>query len=72
MSTALVLAFKSTEGKICNIKVNTPRADVTRAEAEAVMNDIIGRNVFQTASGAALAAIDSIYITAITKNELLA
>ena len=72
MATALVLAFKTTEGRICNLKISKPRADVTRTEAEAVMNDIISKNVFVTTSGAALATIESIYLTATTKTELLA
>lgn len=71
MATVLVLAFKTTEGKICNIKVNNPRVDVTRSEAEAVMSDIITRNVFETASGSGLAAIDSVYLLATTKSEVL-
>lgn len=72
MSKVLVLAFKTSEGKINNLKINKPRADVTRAEAEAVMNDIIAKNVFVTSSGASLAEIDSVYVTVTTKNELLA
>lgn len=71
MATALVLAFKTTDGKTCNIKISNPRVDVTRAEAETVMNDIIDQDVFETASGASLAEIEGVYTVVTTKNEVL-
>lgn len=71
MSTALVLAFKTTDNKIYNIRINEPKSDITRAQAETVMNELIAKNVFQTASGASLSAIDSVYTIVTNKNELL-
>lgn len=71
MTISLVLAFKTTEGKSCNIRINSPRADVGRAEAEAVMNDVIARNVFMTSSGATLVSIESVHMIVTSKNELL-
>lgn len=71
MSTALLLGFKTTDGKIYNIRINNPKSDITRAQAETVMNEIIAKNVFQTASGASLSAIDSVHTVVTTKNELV-
>ena len=72
MATSLVLAFKTTEGKICNIKINDPKEGVTRTEAVAVMNDIIVKNVFETSTGARLSAVESVYTVVTTKSEVLA
>ena len=72
MATSLVLAFKTTEGKICNIKINDPKEGVTRTEAVAVMNDIIAKNVFETSTGARLSAVESVYTVVTTKSEVLA
>ena len=71
MSKSIVLAFRTTDGRICNIRINNPKADITRTQAEAVMNDIIAQNVFITGTGATLATIDSIYSVVSTKNEIL-
>ena len=71
MSTSLILAFKTTDSKICNIRINNPKTGITRAQAEAVMQDIIDKNIFQTGTGASLAAIDSVYTVVTTKNEVL-
>lgn len=71
MSTTLMLSFKATDGKICNIRINNPRADVSRAEAIAVMEDILDKNVFQTPSGAGLASIEDVYTIVTTKTAIL-
>lgn len=71
MARSLVLAFRTTDGKICNIRINDPKADLTRAQIETVMNELIGKNVFQTGSGATLAAIDTVYNVETNKNEVL-
>lgn len=71
MSTILNLTFKTSDSKLCNIRVNSPRADVTRAEAEAAMQVLIDKDVFETSSGARLIAIDNVSITTTTKSDLL-
>lgn len=71
MSTILNLGFKTSDAKLCNIRINSPRADVTRTEAEAVMQTIIDQDVFETASGARLIAIDKVSTITTTKSDLL-
>lgn len=71
MATSLILAFRATDGKIANLRISNPKAGLTRAEIESVMNDIISKNVFETASGAALASISSVYTVDTSKNEVL-
>lgn len=71
MANILVLAFKATDGKICNIRISDPKLDVTRAEIESVMNDIISKNVFETSTGAGLASIESVYMVVTSKSEVL-
>lgn len=71
MATALVLAFKATDGRSCNIRINNPREDVTRDEVIAVMEDILDRNVFETSTGAQLGSIDTVYRVVTTKSEVL-
>lgn len=71
MAKSLVLAFRTKDSKICNIRINDPKADLTRTQIEAVMNELIGKNVFQTGTGAALASIDSVYTVVTNKNEVL-
>ena len=71
MATSLILAFKTDDGKICNIKVNDPKDNISRSEAEAAMNTIIEKNVFETSSGAKLTAIDDIYTVTTAKSQIL-
>ena len=71
MPTVLNLTFKTSDAKIATIRINAPRADVTRAESEAVMQEIIAQDVFETGSGARLIEIDNISTVTTTKSELL-
>ena len=71
MSTSLILAFKTTTGKTHNIRIQSPKSGITRAQAEAVMQAIIDKNVFQTGTGASLASIDTVYSVVTSKNEVL-
>lgn len=71
MANSLILAFRTTDGKTYNIRVNDPRQDVTREQAEAVMNDMISKNVFETSTGATLAEIAAVYSIVTTKSEIL-
>lgn len=71
MANNLLLSFTTSDGKVCNLNVKNPRADITRAEAVAVMEDIIAKNVFETASGATLTAVAGVYSVVTNKTELL-
>lgn len=71
MATVLTLAFRTSDSKICNIRISDPKPELTKAEVEAVMNTIITKNVFETSTGATLTTIDSIYTVTTAKTELL-
>ncbi len=45
------LTFTTTGGKTFSITIPDPREDLDKAEAEAVMDTIIQKNVFLTSSG---------------------
>ncbi|MEG0798435.1 MAG: DUF2922 domain-containing protein [Acidaminococcaceae bacterium] len=51
MSKVLELVFKDTAGKAKTVNVAEPRANVTKAEAEKAMQEIITANVFTTTAG---------------------
>lgn len=71
MSNSLMLAFKTSDGKICNLRIKSPKPDLTREQIKSVMNDIISKDVFETSTGAGLAAISSVYTVSTTKSEVL-
>ncbi|SHJ14363.1 DUF2922 domain-containing protein [Desulfosporosinus lacus] len=45
------LTFTTVAGKTFSITLPNPRADLTKAEAEAVMDTVISRNIFTTTGG---------------------
>ncbi|MCO5387319.1 DUF2922 domain-containing protein [Desulfosporosinus sp.] len=45
------LTFTTVAGKTFSIALPNPRADLTKAEAEAVMDTIISKNIFITTGG---------------------
>lgn len=51
MSKVLELVFKDTAGKTKTFSINDPRENVTKAEAETAMQNIITANAFATAAG---------------------
>ena len=51
MSKVLELVFKDVKGKTKTFNINDPRDNVTKAEAEAAMKNIITANVFNTTNG---------------------
>lgn len=51
MTKVLAMHFKNGSGKEITIQVNDPRTDLTKAGVEAVMQSIITKNIFSTASG---------------------
>ena len=71
MATSLVMAFRTSDNKLCNIKINDPKDDLTKTQVETVMNTVITKNVFETATAAKLTAIDKIYTITTAKTELL-
>ena len=51
MSKVLELVFKDAKGKTKSFNINDPRDNVTKAEAETAMQNIIAANVFATTNG---------------------
>lgn len=56
MDKVLELVFKGSQGKNTTLNVKNPKADVTKAEADTAMQELIEADVFDTAAGS-LAAI---------------
>jgi len=58
-STVLRLVFGTeVEGKTASMEFNNPKADVTQAQIEALMNLIITKNVVNTKNGALTSIVD--------------
>lgn len=51
MPKVLVMTFKNEEDKNVNVRVNDPKANLTAAQVDAVMDTIIAKNVFSTTGG---------------------
>ena len=71
MSKALLLAFKSTDNKTCNLRISSPKTGITRAQAEAVMQVVIEKNIFRTSTGASLVSVAGVFTVETNKNEVL-
>jgi hypothetical protein len=58
-ATVLRLVFGTeVEGKTASMEFNNPKADVTQAQIEALMNLIITKNVVNTKNGALTSIVD--------------
>ncbi|MCO1600192.1 DUF2922 domain-containing protein [Desulfosporosinus nitroreducens] len=68
-SKVLKLTFLTTGGKSFVISVAQPRENLTLPEAQAVMETVIAKNVFNSPSGE-LAAIRDIRVVDMTTNDL--
>lgn len=65
----LRLTFTTAGGKTYSITIPDPREDLQKAEAEAVMDTIIQKNIFLTSSGALTGKRD-IRVIDTTTNDL--
>jgi len=63
------LTFTTAGGKTFSITIPDPREDLDKAQAEAVMDTIIQKNVFLTSSGALTGKRD-IKVVGTTTNDL--
>ncbi|MDA8228692.1 DUF2922 domain-containing protein [Desulfosporosinus nitroreducens] len=68
-SKVLKLTFLTTGGKSFVISVAQPRENLTLPEAQAVMETVIAKNIFNSPSGE-LAAIRDIRVVDMTTNDL--
>ena len=62
-ATVLRLVFGTENGKTASMEFNNPKADVTQAEIEALMNQIITKNVVNTKNGALTTILDGGIVT---------
>ncbi len=51
MTKTLELVFRNATGKEVTLSLLDPRADLTLAQAEVVMQDIITKNIFSSTGG---------------------
>ncbi len=51
MDKNLELIFKNTAGKSARISVQDPKDDLTTEEVQALMDNIVAKNVFETTGG---------------------
>jgi len=63
------LTFTTAGGKTFSITIPDPREDLDKAEAEAVMDTIIQKNIFLTSSGELIGKRD-IKVVGTTTNDL--
>ena len=69
--TDLILVFKTVAGKRFNLKIEEPKAGVTKAEIDAAMQAVVENNVFNTSSGDIVEAVES-YLSTNTRNPIVA
>ena len=61
--TVLRLVFGTENGKTASMEFNNPKATVTQAEVQALMNLIITKNVVLTSNGALTSIVDGGIVT---------
>ncbi len=62
-ATVLRLVFGTENGKTASMEFNNPKATVTQAEVQALMNLIITKNVVNTKNGALTTIVDGGIVT---------
>jgi len=62
-ATVLRLVFGTENGKTASMEFNNPKADVTQAQIEALMNLIITKDVVNTKNGALTSIVDGGIVT---------
>ena len=62
-ATVLRLTFGTENGKTAAMEFNNPKATVTQAQIEALMNLIITKNVVNTKNGALTSIVDGGIVT---------
>ena len=64
------LAFKNAAGKKFNLKIEEPKAGVTKAEIDAAMQVVVENNIFNTSGGDIVEAVEG-YLNTNTKNPII-
>jgi hypothetical protein len=64
------MSFKNTADNTASYSIDDPIPDVTDVEVQAVMDDMIAKNIFNT-SGGDLVSVAGAKVTTTTINELI-
>mgnify|MGYP002622927678 FL=1 len=70
MTTRLTMSFKNEADRTSSYTIDDPKADITEAEVQAVMEDMISRNIFNT-TGGDLKSIAAARVTTTSVNQLI-
>jgi hypothetical protein len=70
LATRLTMSFKNSSDRMSSYTLDDPRADLTDSEVEAIMLDMIAKNVFNT-TGGDLVSISSAKVTTTSISELI-
>ena len=70
MTIRLSMSFKNAADRTSSYTIDDPRADISEAEVQAVMEDMISRNIFNT-SGGDLKSIASAKVTTTDVTQLI-
>ena len=63
MTKNLEMIFRNSAGKTARLSVQEPKEDITPVEVQADMEDIVAKNIFDTAGGDMLEAVSARIIT---------
>ncbi|MFO7887400.1 MAG: DUF2922 domain-containing protein [Eubacteriales bacterium] len=70
MSTRLRMSFLNALNRTTSMSIDDPREDLTPAEVQAVMDDVIAKNIFNS-SGGDLVSVKSAEVITTNVNELI-
>lgn len=59
MTKTLELVFRNASGKEVTVSVAEPKADLTKAQVDVVMQDIVAKNIFSTTGGDLVQVVDA-------------
>jgi len=59
MTKTLELVFRNAVGKEVVLSLSDPREDITKAQTDAAMQTILGKNVFATTGGDLVQAVEA-------------
>ena len=70
MATRLRMSFLNSLNRTTSMSLDDPRADLTPAEVQTVMDNIIAKNIFNS-SGGDLVSVKGAEVVTTTVNELI-
>lgn len=70
MATRLRMSFLNSLNRTTSMSLDNPKADLTPTQVQAVMDDIIAKNIFNS-SGGDLVSVKGAEVVTTTVNELI-